>query len=208
MIWYVLFSLLLFEFTAIVFFLPKKWVLEMINEERMAAARWFGESKTLEMLESAKENYDKYIIDSGFRQVVYDTFWTDQRLEPENDVYKWINDDRLFIAVNERLDAIFYLIEAMMFRIDMFLICLLLSLLILVPTLIDGLCRWQISRNSDNNASINVYNMSESLFYLLLTLPVYAFFLPLPITPAAFTFWIGAICFAIYFMASNLQHRI
>lgn len=208
MIWYVLFSLLVFEFAAIVFFLPKELVLSLITEERIASARWFGETKTLEMMQSAKENFDLLIVDSGFRQMVYDTFYTDQRLDRGNKALNWVNDEKFFGAVNDRLDALFHLIEAMFFRFDMFLICLLLSLLILIPTIIDGLCRWQIARSSDTNASINVYNVSERFFYLLLALPVYAFFLPVPITPAAFSIWMGSLCFAIYFMASNLQHRI
>ena len=208
MIWYIILSLLLFELTAIIFLLPKELVVNMINEERLASVRWFGEEKTEKMIESANENYETIFVESGFKEVVYETFYTDQTLDRNNAAFNWINDEKLFSSVNERLEAVFYLLEAMMFRIDTFLICLLLSLLVLIPTVIDGLCRWQILRSSDNNASINIYNVSERFFYLLLLLPVYAFFLPVPITPAAFSIWIGLICIAIYFMASNLQHRI
>ena len=208
MIWYIILSLLLFELTAIIFLLPKELVVNMINEERLASVRWFGEEKTEKMIESANENYETIFVESGFKEVVYETFYTDQTLDRKNAAFNWINDEKLFSSVNERLEAVFYLLEAMMFRIDTFLICLLLSLLVLIPTVIDGLCRWQILRSSDNNASINIYNVSERFFYLLLLLPVYAFFLPVPITPAAFSIWIGLICIAIYFMASNLQHRI
>lgn len=208
MIWYIILSLLLFELTAIIFLLPKELVVNMINEERLASVRWFGEEKTEKMIESANENYETIFVESGFKEVVYETFYTDQTLDRNNAAFSWINDEKLFSSVNERLEALFYLFEAMMFRIDTFLICLLLSLLVLIPTVIDGLCRWQILRSSDNNASINIYNVSERFFYLLLLLPVYAFFLPVPITPAAFSIWIGLICIAIYFMASNLQHRI
>ena len=208
MIWYIIFSLLLFELVAIIFFLPKEMVISMINEERLASMRWFGEEKTKNMIESANEKYEAIFVESGFKEVVYETFYTDQSLERDNAAFSWVNDEKLFASVNERLEAVFYLFEAMMFRIDTFLICLLLSLLVLIPTVIDGLCRWQILRSSDNNASINIYNVSERFFYLLLLLPVYAFFLPVPITPAAFSIWIGFICISIYFMASNLQHRI
>ena len=91
-------------------------------------------------------------------------FYTDQSLERDNAAFSWVNDEKLFASVNERLEAVFYLFEAMMFRFDTFLICLLLSLLVLIPTVIDGLCRWQILRSSDNNASINIYNVSERFF--------------------------------------------
>jgi hypothetical protein len=183
-------------------------VIEIINTERLAAARWFGESKTIEMIESSRLNYERLFVDSGFKDVVYETFYTDQRLDRGNAAFNWVNDEKIFAAVNERLEALFYLLQAMLFRFDLFMICLLLSLLILVPTVIDGLCRWQISRSSDQNASINVYNVSERIFYLLLTLPIYAFFLPMAITPVAFSVWMGVLCVAIYCMASNLQHRI
>lgn len=208
MIWYFLFCLLLIEFAGLVLFLPKSVVIEMINTERMASARWFGDTKTIEMIEASKANYEYLFVQSGFKEAVYDTFYTDQRLERGNKALDWVNDEKFFAAVNERLEALFYLLQAMLFRFDMFLICMTLSLLILIPTVIDGLCRWQIARSSDQNASINVYNVSERTFYLLLALPIYAFFMPVPITPVAFTLWMGMLCIAIYCMASNLQHRI
>lgn len=208
MIWYFIISLLIFELAAIIFFLPKSLVISMITEETASSVRWFGEEKTQSMIASSEERYQRIFVDSGFKEVVYDTFYTDQRIPKNDKVFSWVNDERLFSAVNERLESLFLLFKAMMFRLDMFFICLLLSLLILVPTIIDGLCRWQISRSSDNNASINIYNVSERTFYLLLLMPIYAFFLPISLTPAAFSVWMGLFCFSIYFMASNLQHRI
>ena len=208
MIWYFLIGLLFVEFVAIVMFLPNHIVREVINDERMAAATWFGQEKTIAMIHAAEDRYHRWIEESGLKDVVYDTFYTDQRLDRGNAAFNWVNDERLFGFVNERLDSFFKLLQAMLFRLDMFLICMLLSLLILVPTLIDGLCKWQIARSSDNNASINIYNVSERIFYSLLIIPIYAFFLPIALTPLAFSIWMGCLCFMMHLMASNLQHRI
>ena len=164
MIWYFIISLLIFELAAIIFFLPKSLVISMITEETASSVRWFGEEKTQSMIASSEERYQRIFVDSGFKEVVYDTFYTDQRIPKNDKVFSWVNDERLFSAVNERLESLFLLFKAMMFRLDMFFICLLLSLLILVPTIIDGLCRWQISRSSDHSASINIYNVSERTF--------------------------------------------
>ena len=110
MIWYIIISLLIFELTAIIFFLPKSLVISMITAERASSVRWFGEEKTQSMIASSEETYRRIFVDSGFKEVVYDTFYTDQRIPENEKVFSWVNDERLFTAVNDRLESLFLLL--------------------------------------------------------------------------------------------------
>jgi hypothetical protein len=205
--WYALIIAFFIEFLAILFIVPKSWVVAAINEERAATARWFGNERTLQMIDAAQARYNSIFVDSGFKEQVYYIFYVRQNKEAVKGM-EWATEDNVFRIVAERIDTVFLLLKAIMFRLDLIMISLVLALMVMIPTLIDGLCNWQINRNSDENTSINIYNMAEWVFYTALILPFYVILLPTALTPILFTVWMFFVCISMHTVASKLQHRI
>lgn len=184
------------------------YLVTLINVERKQVLVWFGEEKTQQMLLSARQSFETHVENTGLKDTIIDMFYIDSnRLRSDLGISDVVHYHEIGY-LNQRIDSLWLILEAVFLRIDLFLICLGLSLVFLIPTIVDGLCVWQKQRSSDENASINIYNVAEKTLYFLAILPVYGLFAPFPITPAAIMIWAFIIALCAWFMISNLQHRI
>lgn len=208
-IWVVnLILLFVIELVVLVFVIPKEYLINIVNIERNEMIVWFASERTAHMIAETQATFQSLIVDSGFKQTIIDMFYIDPTHDYQNNGLNKFASSSQATWANERVDSLWIVIEAIILRWDLFLICLGLSLLFLIPTIVDGLCSWQKLRSSDENASINFYNVAEKSLYVLLILPIYGFFAPFPITPPAIIMWALFCAFCIWIMTANLQHRI
>lgn len=200
--------LFLFEIVLLAMIIPRDYLITMVNTERQHILHWFAPERTAQMLSDAQDSFQRLIVDSGFQQGFIDTFYIDAGDLNRNDGINTFVQQQEVSWSNERIDSFWIILQAVFLRWDLFVICITLSLLFIIPTIVDGLMNWQKLRSSDENASINIYNVAEKALYLLAILPVYGIFAPFPITPPVIILWALVIAFCIWLMASNLQHRI
>ena len=180
----------------------------MVNIEREKILHWFANDRTTQMISESEQTFDNLIVHSGLKQEIIDMFYVDAtKLTQNQGINNFIQSDEASWG-NERIESLWIVLHAVFLRWDLFLICMGLSLLFIIPTVVDGLCNWQKLRSSDENASINIYNVSEKTLYILSILPIYGLFAPIPITPVAIILWALVCSFCIWLMISNLQHRI
>lgn len=200
--------LFIFEVVFLTLFVPKDYLIEIVKIERAQILHWFAGDRTSQMIYESQDTFQRLIIDSGFKQGLLDIFFVDStKLTQNRGMNNFIQSPEASWG-NERLDSLWIVLHAVFLRWDLFVICMGLSLLFVIPTVVDGLCNWQKLRSSDENASINIYNVSEKTLYLLALLPIFGLFAPFPITPVAIILWALVCSFCIWLMISNLQHRI
>lgn len=200
--------LFIFEVVLIALIIPKEYLLNMVQAERQQILHWFAPERTSQMISDANASFQNLIVDTGLQQGIIDTFYVNaQQLTNNRGIDKFVQSPEASWG-NERIESLWIVLHAVFIRWDLFIVCMTLSLLFLIPTLVDGLCNWQKLRSSDDNASINIYNVAEKTLYVLAILPVYGLFAPVPITPQAIIIWALFCAFCIWLMTSNLQHRI
>jgi hypothetical protein len=192
----------------ITFAVPSDFLIDSFNEERRSLVKWFGQEKAEAMISVSFERYQAWFVDSGLVTFVDDLFYTNQQQDMHNRSMQNVLNDDFFSTLNYRVDLLWIVVQSSLIRLEMLIICLLLSLAFLLPTIVDGISRWQISRVGDQNASINFYSVSEDIFYFLLLLPLFMLVSPFALSPLFLFAWTGLLSLSLWFVISNLQHRI
>lgn len=193
---------------AITFVVPSEFLIDSFNQERQSLVTWFGNDKAIAMVNVSFERYEAWFVDSGLVNFVDKLFYTNQQQDMHNRGMQDVLNDDLFASLNYRVDLLWVVVQSSLIRLEMLFICLLLSLAFLIPTIVDGIARWQISRGGDQNASINFYTVAEDIFYLLLLLPLFIIVAPFAVSPLYLFIWTALLSLSLWFVISNLQHRI
>jgi|AntRauTorckE5430_2_1112549.scaffolds.fasta_scaffold03784_5 hypothetical protein len=193
---------------AITFAVPSEFLIDSFNQERRALVTWFGQDKAEAMVNISFERYQSWFVDSGLVQFVDDLFYTNQQQDMHNRSMQNVLNDDFFSSLNYRVDLLWIVVQSSLIRLEMLIICLILSLAFLLPTIVDGIARWQISRVGDQNASINFYTVAEDIFYILVLLPLFILVSPFAISPLFMFIWTAMLSLSLWFVISNLQHRI
>jgi hypothetical protein len=193
---------------AITFSVPSEFLIDSFNQERRALVTWFGQDKAEAMVNISFERYQSWFVDSGLVQFVDDLFYTNQQQDMHNRSMQNVLNDDFFSSLNYRVDLLWIVVQSSLIRLEMLIICLILSLAFLLPTIVDGIARWQISRVGDQNASINFYTVAEDIFYILVLLPLFILVSPFAISPLFMFIWTAMLSLSLWFVISNLQHRI
>lgn len=193
---------------AITFAVPSSFLIDSFNQERRSLVTWFGQDKAEAMVNVSYERYQSWFVDSGLVKFVDELFYTNQQQDMHNRTMQNVLNDDFFSSLNYRVDLLWIVVQSSLIRLEMLIICLLLSLAFLLPTIVDGIARWQISRVGDQNASINFYTVAEDIFYVLLLLPLFILVSPFAISPLFMFIWTAMLSLSLWFVISNLQHRI
>lgn len=207
-IFFYLIIVFILELVAVLLLVSKETLFDVFNEDRIQISKWFGNEKSLQMAFDAKQRFEDLFVDTGISDFIYELFYTDQQVDLMNAGMNDVRDSAFISMTNERIEFVWVILESAMLRIEMILICMLISLCFIIPMVIDGLSKWQISRSGDANSSINIYGVAEKVFYSSLLFPIYIVFLPFAVSPLLMFSWTFVLGVSAWFLTSNLQHRI
>jgi hypothetical protein len=192
----------------ITFAVPSDFLIDSFNQERRGLVTWFGQTKAETMVNVSFDRYQSWFVDSGLVAFIDELFYTNQQQDMHNVSMQNVLNDDFFSSLNYRVDLLWIVVQSSLIRLEMLIICLLLSLAFVIPTIVDGLSRWQISRVGVDNASINFYGVAEDIFYSLVLLPMFILVSPFAISPLFMFAWTGALSLSLWVVISNLQHRV
>lgn len=188
--------------------IPTSHLVNTFNQERQQIAHWFGYERTTQMINTSEENFNVLFVDTGVVSELHEWLTHDRQKDYKNTGINEISEHPMFPVIEEKLNNIWLMVKSGMLRIEMVLICILLNLWFLVPSIVDGLVVRERLRDGSENVSTIFYHQSQKIFTACLLLPVLALFWPIAMSPIYFVVWTFLLAGSCWLMCQNLQLKI
>ncbi len=205
--WWMYLIIWALQVVLVMIFINPEQVRKVVTEEYRKTEMWLGKENTEQLYAKATGQYQRYIIQSKFKEVTYEIFLP-RNVEIENRGMERMRQASFWEHVEDRLESFFLLIKTMLFRSKIFVNAFLLSCPYLFPVIIDGLMRREVLKISEDNASLNLYTIAKKTFLACLFLPFFMLFWPWAISPIYLLAWTIFMAFTLWVVASHVQHRI
>ncbi|BBM67622.1 MULTISPECIES: DUF4400 domain-containing protein [Vibrio] len=205
--WWMYLIIWALQVVLVMIFINPEQVKKVVTEEYRKTEMWLGKENTEQLYAKATGQYQRYIIQSKFKEVTYDIFLP-RNVEMENKGMERMRQASFWLHVQDRLESFFLLIKTMLFRAKIFINAFILSCPYLFPVIIDGLMRREVLKISEDNASLNLYTIAKKTFLVCLFLPFFMLFWPWAISPIYLLVWTIFMAFTLWIVASHVQHRI
>jgi hypothetical protein len=195
------------EIVVILIFIPGDWTRKVIAEERVLLQSSLG-IETVHWIEKKSNDwYQTTIIDSGLYKTAFHVLVpTDE--ERNNSRGMADMGDWWFVWVNSRIEALADVIYQFYTRTALFLIWAPYMLILLFPSIYDGLMNWRIKRSNFAYSSPVIHRYSVRFTFYLVTGLVIAFFAPITLNPIIIPVVMMACCVLVGLTVSNFQKRV
>jgi len=147
------------------------------------------------------------MIDSGFNKSVHFILIPTEEQTEHSTGMEELGED-WFIWVDSRLNLLSDVVHQFYTRIALTLVWLPFMAVILIPSLHDGYCEWQIRRASFGYVSPFVYRYAIKTCGFLIALLLMLFFAPFVLSPLLIPSMLMVITCLIGLAFSNLQKRV
>jgi hypothetical protein len=188
-------------------FLPRQHLVDVIHTERQYSLKWFGEEKSLEMINSANGVFNGMFVDTGLVEGS-NNFFLKHRNKKHGKGFQKMSDSKFWDHLVSGVDKMWLIIESGMLRLQIMWVCLLLSLSFVIPSLLDGVVKREIRKYGEDNSSINVYSVAMLVLTSTFSLPLVLLFWPMAISPPYMAIWTIILAFSIWLLSSNVQLKV
>lgn len=192
---------IIFEIAVFTFFAPQENVVEMINKERRITAEWMGVERTTQMIERADAIYKDTFLNTGIVKGTFQIMGVDD--PSKNNM--WLSTG-IYDKVVERINTFWLLVKAGLMRIEVMLVYLAVSLLFLIPIVVDGFVIREIRKQGASSPSTNIYTAGKDGLYICLAIPVFFLIWPFTIYPAYMVLWTLSIGVCCWLLSAHFQH--
>jgi hypothetical protein len=195
------------ETALVILIVSHDWIESRISRERALMGAVIGGAAETELDLAAGRAFTRLFEDTGIRSALQ-RFALPTDEERANSVGLQDLGSPLFDWAATRLEVLWHGAYQALYRLIALGRALPCALLILVPSVVDGLMQRKVKQRNFGYASPVRFNTAIHCCALALySIPIYLF-LPLAITPTVIPAWTLATSLAVLLLTSNLQKRI
>jgi hypothetical protein len=195
------------QIVLVMMFISPDHIKEEVATEYKKTEWWLGVQNTAELYKKSTFDYKHSFVETGIEDFVFDTFVLHKQ-ETDDKAMARAQKEPLWKVIEDRLTALFFIIQTMFFRARLFLMTFFLTLPYLIPVMIDGLMAREILKLSEDNASVTMYSISKYTLAFLVFLPFLMMFWPWAISPMWLLIWAIIFSMNVWQVAKNFQHRL
>lgn len=195
--------LIVAEMTVILCLIPSETINGSIKAEYKMLVSQMGQDYTDEILNLTNQRYQSQIIDTGIMESVKKHLL----LDPKKDAALQ-GTDMWFSYVDQRIKALSAAYYQFLIRIGIAEKWLPYFLLILIPSVYDGIMSWKISRVSYKYASPLMHKISMTASFWIIGISLLLFMSPFVLPPIFIPASILLFCTLIGILVANRQKRI
>jgi hypothetical protein len=200
--------LALAELLVVLVLVPNAWLDSVAERERQQARAVFSAASIRQMDAWAGRWYRALIRDTGIEPSLYAVAGRDASGPAPSSRGPAIDSRGIAPYLEGRVDATLLLVRQMLWRIAGVLSWAPLLVLLLVPSVIDGLTAWRIRRHGFRYASPLAHRYAWRMQGMVLVALLFALALPVPLPPLVMPMALGLIAVCVAVGLAHLPKRI
>lgn len=196
--------LIVAEFTVIFCLIPSEYINKNIKSEYQQLVSQMGKEYTDQILNLTNVRFKEQLVDSGILSSVKNHLLID-KTKPEQELK---GTDWWFTYIEDRIKAVSAAYYQFLMRIGIVEKWMPYFLLILIPSVYDGIMTWKISRVTYKYASPLMHKLSTSASFWIIGISLMLFMSPFVLPPAFIPASILLFCSLLGVLVANRQKRI
>lgn len=205
--WYLVAWMLVIEVVIVLIFVPGDFTTRAIKQETLLIEKHLGKDTRKWVTGKADAWYQSSVIDSGFYTGLHRTFIPTQE-EKDGSLALESFGGWWFDFLSARINTFTKVIYQFYLRTAQFYLWMPYMLILLVPSLFDGLMTWRIKQTNFDYASPVVHRYStRAIFFIVVGAFLISFF-PIVITPILMPILMMLWSVAAGLMVGNYQKRV
>ena len=199
--------ILVIELFLILVFVPGQWTEKVIIKEAQKIERALGTDSVEWIRDRADSWYNTTMIDSGVYRTLY-TVMIPTKRERENSRGMETLGSALWPGVEGRLTALMHVIYQVYARVALFLVWAPYMLILLVPSIWDGMMSWRIKRTNFDYASPIFHRYGVRGVIMITQIMLITFFMPIALSPLFIPLAMMGTSVMIGLTVANFQKRV
>jgi len=193
-----LFWVIMFEAVFVFLFFPREWAKATIIKEQDILYRHIGETAASDVEGLGIGWYDTVIVNSHLQEQIYKLFLPTKKQIKTSTGLERLGQRSIFPFLESRLQVFFAVLEQMFIRLAVLWSWAPFLALLVIPSTVDGYFSRAKKKFSFAYSSPLLRNASVVGINVLIYGPLLFFFVPIPITPYIYPFF---MCVAAVLMA-------
>ena len=199
---------ILIEILLLVLFFPTESIIDSLNAERKEMVTWFGQEKTVEMIQKSESTFNAVFLETGIVHEVYEWFTHDQRVTYSNEGIHSLSQSSFFMDVEQKIHNFWLVVKSALLRFELLKYSAIISLIFIIPTIIDAIMVREANMHLPGNISANVYDLFKLISFSLFLVPIVIVLWPFAISPIYVSVWAIALAVSFWFYITNTQEKV
>lgn len=205
--WYLVAWLLAIELVIVLLFIPGDFTDKAIKQESLLVEKHLGVETRKWVKRKADAWYESSMIDSGFYVGMHRVFIPTQA-EREKSIGMEGFGGWWFDYMDGRIKAFSKVVSQFYLRIAQFALWMPYMLILLLPSLFDGLMTWRIKRTNYDYASPIIHRYSSRIIVIIIFGAIILSFVPIAVSPMVMPILMMLWSVSAGLMVGNFQKRV